>query len=94
MANVRNIANAFLDGFGSLGFLFEPAERPGSRENLISRSMSPALDEDSLLEAVLRRDASVPDIVSRLRKSADLIESHYEVLRQAAVKQAGTVHGR
>jgi hypothetical protein len=92
MSNLKDVASAFLDGMGSLGFLFESAERPGSRENLIYQSESPALDPNLLTEAVLNQGADVPGIVFRLRTSADLIESRYEVLRQAATKQAGTLH--
>ena len=35
MPQMSKVAEAFLDGFGSLGAIFEPAVRPGSRENLI-----------------------------------------------------------
>jgi len=35
MAQLGNIAESFLDGFGCLGSVIEPCVRPGSRENLI-----------------------------------------------------------
>jgi hypothetical protein len=93
VANVKSIANAFLDGFGSLGFLFWPAVRPGSRENLISQAATPLLDPNFMDDVVLRRSADIRDVVVRLRKTADLIESRQEGLRQA-MKEAGTLHGQ
>jgi len=37
MAKMRNVGSAFLDGLGSLAFLFERPVRPGSDEDLIER---------------------------------------------------------
>ena len=93
MANVKNIANAFVDGFGSLGSLFEPAERPGSRENLISQTSQSPSDIYFSTEAALHRRENIQEIVFRLRKSADLIESRSESLQQAAIKKTGNFHG-
>lgn len=39
MSQVSGVANAFLDGFGSLGAIFEPAVRPGSEDNLIQQTV-------------------------------------------------------
>jgi hypothetical protein len=38
----NNVAESFLDGFGSLSAIFEPAIRPGSLENLIDNRIQPA----------------------------------------------------
>ncbi len=84
MANAKNIASAFLDGLGSLGFLFEPAIRPGSRENLISQAAPPTFDKNFVREAVLRRSEDIDQLVIRLRQSADAIESQQQVLRQGS----------
>ena len=35
MAQLGNVAESFLDGFGCLGAIVEPCVRPGSMENLI-----------------------------------------------------------
>ena len=37
MPRMSEIGDAFLDGFGSLGAIFEPAIRPGSQDNLIQQ---------------------------------------------------------
>jgi hypothetical protein len=43
MAKLREIGSAFLDGLGSLAFLFERPVRPGSNEDLID---SPRISEN------------------------------------------------
>jgi hypothetical protein len=45
MPQLSNVAEAFLDGFGCLGAIFEPCVRPGSTENLIQDAPDPALVE-------------------------------------------------
>ena len=44
MVQVSKVANAFLDGFGSLGAVFEPVIRPGSQDNLIQQPVDLSSD--------------------------------------------------
>jgi hypothetical protein len=52
MATMRGVGSAFLDGLGSLAFLFERPVRPGSDEDLIESL--PASEERFLAKSAKR----------------------------------------
>jgi hypothetical protein len=72
MAKMRDVGSAFLDGLGSLSFLFERPVRPGSDEDLIE---SLSVSEERLLSRVTSQQDLNTSVVAQLRAVADKLEA-------------------
>ena len=86
MANLKNIAMAFLDGFAPLDNLFRRPVRPGSRANLISdkECLIPASQANpvSRMGRKKRLDQEIEQILSGTKGPAEAAE-----LRRASLRK-------